>query len=251
MRRAVRSFTVEVRRRPRLATTSNRDAQSSETSSSPAGLDRESHRAAAATFGAKKLDQSPGAVASSLKGRILPSLVPDKSPRRMLRDVAPTSAESDPPSRAPKRTSKGKDQASRLPRNLRFSSAASAPLAERLSTKSRRTASVQWDEEARIFSPRVPTTARSQVVGDAGGLALSAKAKRRAEMAISRDDVRAKPLPDEQRSMMATDSPATLPSRVDDRSPQGRKRTIMARYVFGDELKPGERWKRRLLTSRR
>jgi len=119
LRRAVPSFTVEVRRRPRLATTSNRDAQSSETSSSPAGLDRESHRAAAATFGAKKLDQSPGAVASSLKGRILPSLVPDESLRRMLRDAAPTSAESDPPSRAPKRTSKGKDQASRLPRNLR------------------------------------------------------------------------------------------------------------------------------------
>jgi hypothetical protein len=47
-----------------------------------------------------------------------------------------------------------------------------------------------------------------------------------------------------------TDSPATLPSRVADRSPQGRKRTIVARYVFGDELKPGERWKRRLLSSR-
>ena len=25
---------------------------------------------------------------------------------------------------------------------------------------------------------------------------------------------------------------------------------IMGRYVFGDELKPGERWKRRLLTTR-
>ena len=210
LRRAVPSFTVEVRRRPRLATTSNRDAQSSETSSSPAGLDRESHRAAAATFSAKKLDQSSGAVASSPRGRILPSLVPDESLRRMLRDAAPASAESDPPSRAPKRTSKGKDQASRLPRNLRFSSEESAPLAERLSTKSRRTASVQSDEEARV-SPRVATTARSQVVGDAGGLALSAKAKRRTEMAISRDDVRAKPLPNDQRSMMATDSPATLP----------------------------------------
>ena len=26
---------------------------------------------------------------------------------------------------------------------------------------------------------------------------------------------------------------------------KGRKRTIMARYVFGDEFKPSERWKRR------
>jgi hypothetical protein len=29
-----------------------------------------------------------------------------------------------------------------------------------------------------------------------------------------------------------------------------RKRTILARYVFGDEDKPGQRWKRRLLRSR-
>jgi len=70
------------------------------------------------------------------------------------------------------------------------------------------------------------------------------------KVAISRDDVGVRRLPREQRSAIGTDSPATLPSRVDDRSPQGRKRTIMARYVFGDELKPGERWKRRLLTSR-
>jgi hypothetical protein len=32
-------------------------------------------------------------------------------------------------------------------------------------------------------------------------------------------------------------------------SANGRKRTIMARYVFGNEEKPGERWKRRLLRS--
>ena len=79
---------------------------------------------------------------------------------------------------------------------------------------------------------------------------VGAKAKRRDKIAISRDDVRAKPLPNDQRSAIRTDFPATLPSGVDDRSPQGRKRTIMARYVFGDELKPGERWKRRLLTTR-
>ena len=68
--------------------------------------------------------------------------------------------------------------------------------------------------------------------------------------AISRDDVGVRRLPREQRSAIGTDSPATLPSKVDVGSPQGRKRTIMARYVFGDELKPGDRWKRRLLTSR-
>ena len=155
--------------------------------------------------------------------------------------------------RAPKRPSvrtlKGKGQTSRSPRNSRFSSHENAPLAERLSTKSRQTSSAQSDEGAGV-SPRVATIAQSQVVGDSGGLELSAKARRRDKLAISRDDHRAKPLPNDQRSAREADSPATHPSRADDRSPQSRKRTIMARYVFGDALKPGERWKRRLLTTR-
>jgi hypothetical protein len=254
LRRPVPSFTVEVRRRPGLATTSNPDAQSLETRSPQAAFDRESHRAAAAAFGVKKVDQSPiDVAASSPRGRILPSLVPEESLRRPLRDAPVSAADSEPPSRAPKRPSvrtlKGKDQTSRSPRNSKVSSAESALLAERLSTASRQPSSVQSDEGAGV-SPRVATTAQSQVVGDSSGLELSAKARRRDKLAISCDDDRAKPLPpDDQRSAIGTDSLATLPSRVDDRSPQSRKRTIMARYVFGDALKPGERWKR-LLTTR-
>jgi hypothetical protein len=125
-----------------------------------------------------------------------------------VRDAAPTPAESARPSRAPKRPSvrtlKGKDQASEMPRTSSFSSDANAPLAARRSTKSRRTANAPSDDGAGA-SARVAPTAPSQVAGESGGLALSAK---------------------------------------------GRRRTIMARSVFGDELKPGERWKRRLLTSR-
>jgi hypothetical protein len=246
LRRTVPSFTVEVRRRPRLATTSDPDAQSSETRSPRAGFDRESHRIAAAPFEAKEVDQSPVDVAASHPmRRILPSLIADEPSRRPLRDAALTTAESEPPSRAPQR----RDQASKPPRNSGFSSAESAPLAERLSTASRQTSSVQSDEGVGV-SPRVATIAQSQVVADSGGLALSAKARRRDKLAISCDDDRAKPLLNDQRSAIGTDSPATLPSIVDDRSPQSRKRTIMARYVFGDELKPGERWKRRLLTTR-
>ena len=253
MRRAVPSFTVEVRRRPRLATASIPDAQSSESRSSQTGFDRESHRASAAAFDVKGVDPSPTDVASSPKGRILPSLVPDEPLRRPLRDAALTTAESEPPSRAPKRPSvgtlRGKDQTSKLPRNSRFSSDENAPLAERLSAKSCKTSSVQSGEGAGV-SPRVATTAQSQVVGDSSGLGLGAKPKRRDKAAISGNDVRAKLLSIDQRSAIGPDSPAALSSKIDDRSPQSRKRTIMARYVFGDELKPAERWKRRLLTSR-
>ena len=104
-----------------------------------------------------------------------------------------------------------------------------------LSTASRRMSRVQSDDGAGA-SPRVTSTVSAS--------------KRSDQTAISRDDVRAKPLPHDQRSAMGTDSPAALPSRGDDPSSQTRKRTIMARYVFRAELKPGERWKRRLLASR-
>jgi hypothetical protein len=246
LRRAVPSFTVEVRRRPKRATASKPDAQSFEARSPHAGFDRASHRAAAAAFEANKVDPSPVEVAWSPKGRILPSLVPDESLRRPLRDAALTTAEFDSPSWAPKRTpsrtSKGKDQASKLLRNSRVSSDENASVAERVSSTSHQTAGVQSDDGAGI-SPRVATTTQSQVVGGSSGLPLSAKAKRRNTIAIPRDHVRAMPLPND----LEADSPGT--SRVDDRSPP-RKRTIMTRYVFGDELKPGERWKRRLLAMR-
>ena len=123
-------------------------------------------------------DPSLVEVASSPKGRILPSLVSDEPLRRVLRDAAPTPAESDLPLRAPKRppvrTSKGKDQKSKLLRNSGVSSGDNAPLAERLSTRSRQTASVQSGDGAGI-SPRDPMRAPRQVVGESGGLALSAR----------------------------------------------------------------------------
>jgi hypothetical protein len=143
LRRTVPSFTVEVRRRPRLATTSDPDAQSSETRSPRAGFDRESHRIAAAPFEAKEVDQSPVDVAASHPmRRILPSLIADEPSRRPLRDAALQQQSLSHLRGAPKR----RDQASKSPRNSGFSSAESAPLAERLSTASCQTSSVQSDE---------------------------------------------------------------------------------------------------------
>jgi hypothetical protein len=71
-------------------------------------------------------------------------------------------------------------------------------------------------DEGTGVSPRVATTAQSQVVENFGGLALGAKSKRRDKMAISRGDVRAEPLLDDQRSGIGTDFPATFPSEVGD-----------------------------------
>jgi hypothetical protein len=201
LRRAIPSFIVEVRRRPRLATTSKPDVQSSETKPPQATFDRASDRAAAAVFGAN-IDGSPVDVAPSRpRGRILPSLVSDEPRHRLLEDAPAPATDSGRPSRAPKRPSvRALERAtqSKSPRNSSFSSEEHAPSAERSSTNSQRTSSMQSDEGADATA-RAP----SQVVAD--GLTLSAN---------------------------------------------GRKRTIMARYVFGNDDKPGERWKRRLLRSR-
>jgi hypothetical protein len=189
MRRTVPSFTVEVRRRPRLPVASNPGARPSQSNPSPAAFDRASDGAAAAAFGAIT-DSSPIDVAPShQRGRILPSLVPDEPRHRLLKDAPVPAADSERPWRAPKRPSvrarKGKDQASKSSWNSSFSSEEHAP------------SSTQSDKGVGAM-PSDPTRAPSQVVGD--GLTLSAN---------------------------------------------GRKRTIMARYVFGNEDKPGARWKRR------
>ena len=101
--------------------------------------------------------ESIASTAGDPRGRVLPGLVPDEPLRRPLRDAAPTPAKSGHPSRAPKRaavrTSKGKDQGSRLLRN-----GASAPTERRagggeLSTESRRTASAQSDGGAGVANP--------------------------------------------------------------------------------------------------
>ena len=191
LRRAVPPFTVEVRRRPRLPTTSSPNLQSSETKPSRAAFDRESHRAAAAAFEAKNVDLPLVDVAASYpKGRILPSLVADEPPRSLLRDASPA-AKSERTSMSLKRPSvrplKGRAQTSEPPRNSGSSSAASMPLADRVSAASRPLSGARSEEGV---SPSVLTTAPGQVVGNSGGPALRAKAKRRDMMPIFLDDGR-------------------------------------------------------------
>ena len=64
------------------------------------------------------------------------------------------------------------------------------------------------------------------------------------------DDGSAPVSANEQRSVTRVDSSGTVANAAEDVLHQYRKRTIMGRYVFGDELKPGERWKRRLSKGR-
>jgi hypothetical protein len=144
-----------------------------------AAYDPESRRAAPAAFDAQKTDPSPVDVATSRPtGRILPSLVPDEPRDRLCEDARVFSAEPEPPPRVPKRPSvratKQGEQAFKSMRNSSLSSDENAPLAERSSTKSLATSSAQSDERADA-TPNDPIRGASQVVGDARGLAMSAR----------------------------------------------------------------------------
>ena len=164
-----------------------------------------------------------------------------------------SATELEPTSRAPKRPSVRPVKGSTHSFKPRWSSeplpAESTSLADELSAGSGQLNGARSDEGIGV-SLTDPTTALSQVIGGSGGPTLRAKAKQRDKMPISRDHGRATPLLNSQRSTTVTNSPATPLSSVDERSPQRRKRTIMARYVFDDELKPGAHWKRRLLGMR-
>ena len=146
------------------------------------------------------------------------------------------------------RAIKGKDPTSTSPRNLEASPELTARLADRSSVASVRSSVSPSDETA--VSSGMPTATANHVLGNSGGPALRPKAKRRVQIPIALDASPAAVSAKDQGSITRTDSLGALPTAVDDVSRPNRKRTIMGRYVFGDEPKPGERWKRRLSKGR-
>jgi hypothetical protein len=95
LRRAVPSFTVELRRRPRLATNSSQNPRLSETKILQAPFERGSHSVAAAAFEANTSTSPANVAPAQPTGRILQCLVPDETPRGQPREVLLTSPSSD------------------------------------------------------------------------------------------------------------------------------------------------------------
>jgi len=72
------------------------------------------------------------------------------------------------------------------------------------------------------------------------------KPKKQVKKPIPPERVRAPAPLAKAQPFVVANVPPTDPSHAGEVLPKLRKRTIMGRYVFGDELKPGERWKRLL-----
>ena len=253
MRRTVPSFTVEVRHRPRLATNSSQGVPLLEATTRPKAFERESHRVAAATFEAKTSNQpSSDGAASHPTRRILESLVPEMPPVGRLQGELST-ATSNPKSRARKaplaRARKDKEQTSKAPRSSEASSDLTAHMSESPSVASHQLTGISLSD-ATAGSSGIPTATANRVVGNSGGPAPHPKAKRRIQIPIALDARTPSVSAKDQRSIAQTDSVGMVKTRDDDVSRPSRKRTIMGRYVFGDEPKLGERWKRRLSKGR-
>ncbi len=143
---------------------------------------------------------------------------------------------------------KGQDHMSASLRNLEASSDLTAQLTDRSSVGSGQSSASSSDGTA--VSSGVPTATANDVVADSGGPAPRPMTKPWVRVQITLD---ASPVPvaaKDRGFITRTDALGALPTAVDDVLRPKRKRTIMGRYVFGDELKPGERWKRRISKGR-
>ena len=245
MRRIVPSFTVEVRRRPRLAADPREDMVSLETKSRPTVFQREVRRITAATFEAKTSNPfADDGAASYPKRRILESLVPDKPPGGGLQAESSSEDTANPKLRTRRRPSERA-----LSQPLEGLSDMTSQSAERPSVASVQPAS-SLAGDAVAVSPGMATATANRVVGEPGGPPPRPKAKPRVRMPIAPDASRADASAKDQLFIIRTEPLGALPASVDDAAPPNRKRTILGRYVFGDELKLGERWKQRLRKGR-
>jgi hypothetical protein len=247
LRRAIPSFTVEVRRRPGLSTKASQDLGLSATKIRAATFESESLRLAAATFGtAKTPDRSDDGAALNPKRRILQSLIPETPTITHRQGVALSTGASNPTSRAQKPTAvgapKGNDRPSKSQPKPEVSSNPAAELAYRSIEDVR--AFGASPSNGLAVSPDMPTAKSNQVYENSADPTPRPKAKRTIRRAIAQDAGPA--LVSAKDQGFATGSLEPLSPTVDDASRPNRKRTILGHYVFGDELKPGERWKRRL-----
>jgi hypothetical protein len=102
-------------------------------------------------------------------------------------------------------------------------------------------------------SPRVASEAMASINSERSSVKSKAgrKPRRRGDLTKTHTSPQTAPLPIDDRPLSTSDTQPAMPSsNLDDGTSRERRRSIMARYVFGAELKPGERWKQRLRRAR-
>jgi hypothetical protein len=113
-------------------------------------------------------------------------------------------------------------------------------------------ASQQFPQARSNDSPRVASGVVQPIDSgrSAAKSAASKKPRRRDDVANTDMSAQSTRLPIDLEPPPVPGARPTIPSGLEDGPSRERRRSIMARYVFGTELKPGERWKQRLRRTR-
>ena len=101
------------------------------------------------------------------------------------------------------------------------------------------------DRATAIPAARPPAPPAGTAADDSES-ATTMRVKRSAKPRKSFESHRALPSLETLQSVIAMVAPSSRSSSASEGLPPVRQRKILGRYVFGDDLKPGERWKRRL-----
>jgi len=254
LKRPIPSFTIEVRRRPGRAANPGANPALFETKPPRGEFDRDTQRAVAAIFGPKSAEVASAAVSPSpSKGRILASLVSERplenGPEADLSLALETPRESP--------SAEGR-------RRLRE---VGAPL-----RRSRNRPTSTTDDRPHAPSQSPVATIEHFIQGQSEDVAPSSTRQRLSPATRSGENAspKARPSPmgkTKSKQIVLTGKPpkvlsngrASIPDVVVSQAPPAegigasvgpRKRTILGRYVYGDEPKFGQRWKLRLRKTR-
>jgi hypothetical protein len=223
LKRVPPSFIVEYRQTRQRPSPGGVKLSWADTNRVPRGPNKTTHRDAISVFNTASAEQPAEVVAPSISaGRILPSLV----------EAEPLTAQS----------SSGARQTGHIT-PAPVSQTAARPLSEPIH------AAKGLEPPLAVASTLVP----EQPVTSHLGVAKVARPrlKKRTGHPAERQEklVDAAPPPPSRSDIALTNSPSDLPA-VGEPSSTVRKGRILGRYVFRDELRPGETWKRRIETRR-
>lgn len=249
LKRSTPSFTVEYRQTKRRLHPGGAKLGSGQENLPPIGLNETTHRVAISAFKAASAKQPGEVVAHSIPaGRVLPSLVEadpvtgQSSRGRPNTMVEPRDAEN-PGDGGAKSTSYGGARRVEHTTPARTTETAARPLDNRIHAADGLEPPLAATE---TLVPEQPGTPRLRV----GELAAPKSKKRMGHLAEWRKNLDDTPVEPSRRSDIAlTNSVSDVPA-VGEPSSSIRKGRILGRYVFRDDLGPGDSWKRRIETRR-
>jgi hypothetical protein len=251
LKRPIPSFSIEIRRRPGRANGPGIDARLLETKAPLSEFDRDSHRAAAAIFAPRSAVVAPiMAPTSAPTGRVLPVLVFDQPLNAASRDELSTVAESERELQATDRPApRSRDHFASPPksRNRSVPSPEKPP-----SIASNRPGAAVDDSPKPRTDDGARNSKRKRAAQESGNARrasvqtshVSAAPRNNKQVALM--DHRPSQLSEDRNPTSVVGDLQVPSSNASVATPRIRKRTILGRYVTGDELMPGQRWKLRL-----